>query len=85
MLYQSAFGQVSMWAYRIGPYRPQVLGAEFGFEWGRVFHLQVPALPGQRSSWDLREPVVGTFYSRWSPTRASNIHPRGPHLPARWH
>ncbi len=30
MLCQSALGQVSTWADRVGPYRPEVPGAEFG-------------------------------------------------------
>ncbi len=30
MLYQSALAQVSTWADRVGPYPPQVPGAEFG-------------------------------------------------------
>ena len=30
MLYQFALGQISTWADRVGPYRPQVPWAEFG-------------------------------------------------------
>ncbi len=30
MLCQSALGQVSTWAGRVGPYQPEVPGAEFG-------------------------------------------------------
>ena len=43
---------------------------------------QLPTL--QLSSWYLRVACGGQTVSRWSTTRASNIHPRGPHLPARW-